>query len=133
MKILTTALVLIAALVLPGCQNFATQGFPVVATLDVHSVDGYPLVGRTDGRTYLVKADVDLTLRLVDKASGVPLVLYTVAAGKVALISKPRDFRETFEANEPLPIWVLELFPDGGRLMAEEMGFVIEPDPGTAP
>lgn len=131
---LVLALVVAACLFgIYGCKSFSSDGFPVIATMDARTDGAYPIVGRTDGRTYLFRADADVTLRLVDKASGVPLVLYQVQAGKVALISKPRDFKRSYETDEPLPLWVLQLFPDGGRAMAEAMGFVVEADPVPPP
>lgn len=129
---------IVLALVVTACLLSALSckalsklgGGHFVAVIDAQSGDEHPAHGRTNGSMSLYKADVGLVIRVLN-TDGITAVEHRVEAGKIGLIDRSRDYRKSFEPGELLPLWALELFPDGGRTTARLYGFEFEADPVT--
>lgn len=127
---------LILALAVIGCLLSAYSckaiaklgGGHFVAVIDAQSGQEHPAHGRTNGSMSLYKADVNLVIRVLN-TDGITVIEHRVEAGKIGLVDRGRDFRHTYAPGELLPLWALELFPDGDRATAHIYGFEFEPDP----
>lgn len=108
-----------------SCAGLGTDKSPLVFETTVAS-EGDGIV-RWDGNTGLAHADGQLTVRVLDKATRFPLVLYQVTEGKTLLWSKTRNYSEELIEGEPLPHWILETGIFADEAEANALGFTVHP------
>jgi len=128
--VLLLVFIVLGVFLATGCTTPGTSGPAVFTSLTVYDGDGNVQGDfRTDGQTtvgFSLGGAAEGGVWLKSAAGPAPLYFSSFQeTGKVLVISRERDYKESFDYPGPIPAWVLDsgMYAQPGKL--EELGLLV--------